>query len=139
VREAGAGHVLTPAATAKSMLLRLSVAYLFWCLALRLSASGWGHRLRKLEPYVFFVFCSHAIVIKLVAVPGSWIVGGYYSPGYPLFFLLQPVIALIIGITAARVLARWTPALLRPLNAGRLVPVTSPFAVAAGDARAAAR
>jgi hypothetical protein len=106
----------------RPFVLRVAVAYLFWCVAYRLAQSAFGRRFVEIQPYIFFVFCSHVIALKVLVLPGKALFGDYYSPNYIWYFLLQPPAALVIGVTLALLLARYAPAALRPLNAGKMVP-----------------
>jgi surface polysaccharide O-acyltransferase-like enzyme len=102
---------------------RVAVAYTFWTVAVTLAGSRLGAKLSGLEPYIFFVFCSHVLVMKAMIPIGREVFGGYYSPLYPAYFFLQPVLSLVIGVAACWTLARAAPAILKPLNAGKLPPL----------------
>jgi hypothetical protein len=109
------------------IIRRFAVAYLFWCAALALADTRFGPRLREIEPFIFLVFCSHAIIFALLSPIGRALVGGIGNPLYPLYFFAQPVLALGIGIVGATVLARTVPMLAAWLNAGRLPPRQLPW------------
>jgi hypothetical protein len=108
---------------ALGLVRRLSVAYLFWCASLWLTAFPVGARVARVEPYIFFVFCSHELVLKMFVPVGSTLFGGYYAPTYPIYFFLQPVLALGVGVAGCWLMARAAPALLRPFNAGKVPSV----------------
>ena len=112
---------------ATMIIRRFAVAYLFWCAALALADTRFGPRLREIEPFIFLVFCSHAIIFALLSPIGRALVGGIGNPLYPLYFFAQPVLALGIGIVGATVLARTVPMLAAWLNAGRLPPRQLPW------------
>ncbi len=105
-----------------SLVLRVLVACLFWRASVSLAKWSAGEWLARLTPYIFFVFCSHLIILKIFSPAGRRIFGGYYSDGNVWYFFLQPPMALIAGVVIAVALARHAPKLLRVLNAGRLVP-----------------
>lgn len=83
---------------APEIIMRAAVAYLFWCATLMLERSHIGAWLAQWAPHIFTVFCSHAIIMKLMIVPGRAIFGGYYDDGYVVYFFLQPIAAMIVGI-----------------------------------------
>ncbi len=109
------------------LLRRFAVAYLFWCAALALTGTWLGARLRDIEPFIFLVFCSHAVTFSLLSPIGRALVGGINNPLYPLYFFAQPVLALGIGIVGATALARTAPRVASWFNAGRVPPRRLPW------------
>ncbi len=128
----GPAALTTSSATASievatMVVRRFAVAYLFWCAALALADTRFGPRLRAIEPFIFLVFCSHAIIFALLSPIGRTLVGDIGNPLYPLYFFAQPVLALGIGIVGATLLARTAPTLAAWFNAGRLPPRRLPW------------
>lgn len=88
-------------------------------LAVALARSAVGPWLGRLEPYVFFLFCSHTLVFSLFWDLWRPAFGGYYAPGYPVFFLMAPVAAFGLAIVGMRILDWAAPGLLAVINGGR--------------------
>ena len=114
-------------------LIRFPAAVLFWWMALVLSRSRLGARLAALEPYIFFVFCSHMLILTVMWFIWQQPFGGYYDAPYPVFYFAAPVAALLVGIIAARVLDRLAPPLFALINGGRAL--SRPRQAPAGAAR----
>jgi hypothetical protein len=107
------------------LLQRMSGAALFWLLTGHLARWSGKDKLLELEPYVFFYFCGHALLLNAV-----WhafgLVGGveFGSPVYQLFFFGAPVLVALFLIPGASIGARIAPWAISPLSGGRIVPVT---------------
>ena len=116
----------------RELLTRLSVATLFWYAAMWVSSrpDGW---LLRLAPYAFLAFCSHLVLFRAFSVVGVKIFGGPGSALYPVYFTIQPFMGFAFAVAFGWVLVRIAPALLRPLNAGKLVPLTRRPALGARD------
>jgi fucose 4-O-acetylase-like acetyltransferase len=100
-------------------LIRLPAAVLFWWLSVRLARSAAGPRLAQFEPFIFFAFCSHMIVLTLMWFAWQQVFGGYYDAAYPVFFFLSPVAVLLIARMAVPVLGKLMPPVFRLINGGR--------------------
>ena len=117
----GAGRLLAPAmAGGLDVLLRLTAAALFWALAWRLAGSVRARPLLRLEPYAFLLFCDHLILMWLGGPLIGAVTGPLGSPLYPIFLLLQPVLALAATVALGQALARVAPRAGRLLSGGRL-------------------
>lgn len=112
---------------APEVLSRFALAYLLWWGVVALARHAAGRAIAQLEPYIFFVFCTHHIV-QLFAWTwfGQFIHNGAYSPIYPYWFLFQPVQAMIVGIGAYMLLAQFAPKTLGVLTGGRIAPGRGP-------------
>lgn len=101
--------------------LRLSAAALMWKLCMTLAAKPAAlARFRRLEPYVFLLFCSHMILIWLFAQHiGRW-VGPLGTPFYPLFFLAHPLLVLLGAIGIGKGLLALSPWWASLMSGGRL-------------------
>lgn len=129
VQPAEVEHSLVHVIAAVDLLLRPAAALLFWRAAWLLAGSAAAERLIGLERYVFFVFCAHLILIWLGGPLIGGLAGPLGSPAYPLFLLLQPVLAFAGGIAVARALGAIAPGAADLLSGGRVsrepaLPVT---------------
>lgn len=104
------------------LLVRLAVSVLVWRLALRLAGSPVGTAVQRFEPYAFLMFCSHLIMIWVSVPAMSAIVGPMGSPGWPMLFLLHPLLAMGATVALGRGLAAILPAAAEVLSGGRLKP-----------------
>lgn len=109
-------HVLA----AVDILMRFSAALLVWRMAWHLAGTTAAGPLRRIEPYAFFIFCSHLILIWLAAPMLDKFIGPLGSPAYPLLLLLQPLLIAIMAIPFARMLLAWSPGAANLLSGGRL-------------------
>ncbi len=111
------GHELVAAI---DLLARIAAALFFWRLAWFLALRPPGGALLRIEPYAFFLFCAHLIVIWLAGPLVGQLVGPLGSPLYPLYLLLQPVLILIPVIAFATLLRRTSAPIANLLSGGRL-------------------
>ena len=72
------------------------------------------------EPYAFFLFCFHLILIWLGGPLVGRLTGPEGSPLWPLLFVLQPLLVLLPTILLVRALGRLAPRLAGILSGGRL-------------------
>lgn len=72
-------------------LNRICISVLMWRIAL--DVQGWGGALsagiRRLEPYIFMVFCSHMLAVTLVAAAAGVVGFSPEAPYFPLIWLGQ--------------------------------------------------
>jgi fucose 4-O-acetylase-like acetyltransferase len=99
---------------------RVAGAILFWQAAGLAMNRAAGRIARRIEPIIFFVFCSHPLLLG-----AAWLV--YQVPGLDappatvlLFFFASPLIVVMLSIIAIAVLAATLPWLLKALMAGRI-------------------
>lgn len=116
-----AGTVLAPVAqSALDMGVRMTAALAFWRLAWWLAGSAARGILLRVEPYVFFLFCAHLILIWL----GGPVLGGVFgrlgAPLYPVYLIAQPFLTLIVVILIGNLLGKVAPGAARLLSGGRL-------------------
>lgn len=114
----GAGHPVLMAGL--DTLMRLATAAFFWSLAWRFAANRAGEVLLRFEPYAFLLFCSHLIMIWLGGPLIGTLTGPLGSPLYPVFFLLQPVLAVTGAVMLGRFLMENAPDAAFILSGGRL-------------------
>lgn len=117
-----------------TILQRISGSIFFWCIAKYLYRRPIGSSLSRLEPIIFFVFCSHPLVVDPV-----WMVifalGG--TPGtslHTVLYLCTPLMVLMITIPGIAVLKRFFPRILAMLMGRRMTPdkkAEVPMAIAA--------
>lgn len=102
------------------LLVRIAAALAFWRLAWALARSRVRGGLLRIEPFAFFLFCAHLILVWL----GGPLLGGLFgrmgAPLYPLYLLLQPVLVLVAVILIATALRRIAPRAAAVLSGGRL-------------------
>ncbi|BBE34835.1 acyltransferase family protein [Sphingosinicella microcystinivorans] len=98
--------------------LRLAAALAFariaWGLAARPAMFRW------LEPYAFFLFCSHMILIWLATPLFEALTGPLGSPAYPLLLLVHPLLALGFALGLGQCLILFAPRAAEVLSGGRL-------------------
>jgi fucose 4-O-acetylase-like acetyltransferase len=116
------GPLLEDVATGILEIERFFGAAAFWALAGWIARQPWWERIARLEPFAFFVFCSHLFVTTAAWIGFQALFGGYYHPAYPVFFTLAPVLAYGAGVFGASLLARLLPAIATVLNGGRRLP-----------------
>lgn len=97
---------------------RLAVSFAMWRLAWGLAASP--AVFRRIEPYAFLMFCSHLILIWLASPLLEIFPGPLGSPGYPVLFVLFPILAMGGAILIGRGLLKYAPGAAVILSGGRL-------------------
>lgn len=109
-----------PVDMAIDLATRIVAAAFYWRLTWALAGQSIRSSVLKIEPYAFFYFCAHLIVIWLGGPLVGKLTGKLGAPLYPLFLLAQPVLVLAVVIPLANVLMHYTPSLARMLSGGRL-------------------
>ncbi|TCM22177.1 acyltransferase-like protein [Novosphingobium sp. PhB165] len=102
------------------LAIRLTAAAAYWRLAWALSASPLKTPLLRIEPFAFFLFCSHLILIWLGGPLLGALFGKLGSPLYPYFLLAQPFIVLLAVVALGTALVRAAPGPAKVLSGGRL-------------------
>ena len=102
------------------LTLRVAAALAFWRLAWALAGSGARDALLRIEPFAFFLFCAHLILIWLGGPLLGHMFGRMGAPLYPLYLLLQPVLVLLIVVALGLGLRRVSPGAATLLSGGRL-------------------
>ncbi len=106
---------------ALDMAVRVAAALFFWRLAWSLAASGARGMLLRIEPFAFFLFCSHLILIWLGGPVLGALCGKLGSPFYPAYLLVQPLLVLVAVMVLGSLLSRASPRVARLLSGGRLM------------------
>ncbi|WP_375197109.1 acyltransferase [Sphingobium sp.] len=106
---------------ALDMAVRVAAALFFWRLAWSLAASGARGMLLRIEPFAFFLFCSHLILIWLGGPVLGALFGKLGSPFYPAYLLVQPLLVLVAVMVLGSLLSRASPRVARLLSGGRLM------------------
>lgn len=75
----------------------------------------------RLEPYAFFLFCSHAILFNFGGILFRRVFGNYGSDLFFITFFTLPVLAVIAAVIGLQIINR-SPTLLFLFNAGHRVP-----------------
>lgn len=105
---------------ALDLATRIAAALFFWRMANACAQSRAREALLAIEPYAFFLFCCHLILIWLGGpLLGYWI-GPAGSPLYPAYLIAQPVLVLGASVALARTIMTISPAAARLLSGGRL-------------------
>lgn len=102
------------------LAMRLAAALFMWRLALALVGSRASPAIQRFEPYAFLLFCSHMVGFWLFGRPVGEMLGRLDTPGYPVYLVVQPFLALVTTVLLGAVLARVTPRLGALLSGGRL-------------------
>lgn len=109
---------------ALEMAMRVSAAMFMWRLCSGLVGKPVAARIKRFEPYAFLLFCSHMIVIWLVAQKiGQW-TGPLDSPAWPWLFVGQPLIVVPATLIIGQLLMKMPRGVTSLLSGGRLKPVT---------------
>ncbi|PJG49689.1 succinyltransferase [Sphingobium sp. LB126] len=103
------------------MAVRIAAAVFFWRFAWSLAASVARGMLLRIEPFAFFLFCSHLILIWLGGPVLGALFGKLGSPFYPAYLLVQPLLVLVAVILLGSLLSRASPRLAKLLSGGRLM------------------
>jgi fucose 4-O-acetylase-like acetyltransferase len=103
-----------------SLAQRAAGALMFWMLTDLAVRSRLKPGLFAVEPFIFFFFCAHALVLN-----ASWraltpLGLTYGDPAYQVYFLSAPFTTLAICMAGALILLRIWPGLLKALCGGRL-------------------
>ena len=104
------------------ILVRLAAALFFWRISWELARRRAGDLLLKIEPFAFFLFCSHLILIWLGGPVLGAMFGKLGSPGYPVYLLTQPLLVLACVVVLGALMRRSTPGMALILSGGRLKP-----------------
>lgn len=102
-------------------LLRVTMAAGFWMLTEFIRRSWAAGLFTRLEPYVFFLFCSHAILFNFGGILFRRVFGNYGSDLFSITFFTLPLLAVIGAVVGLQIINR-SPALLFLFNAGHRVP-----------------
>jgi len=105
---------------AVDLLLRAAAGLLVWRAAVALARGPLCPRLLGFERYAFFLFCSHLIFMWLLAPAIGGATGPMGNPGWPLFFLAQPLLCLGFAMLLAIAIEAVSPRAARILSGGRL-------------------
>lgn len=95
---------------------RMLIALLVWQICLAALRHGRGRRLLWLERYIFFFFCSHAILFSVLGVVSAMFLANPFSLVYWVYFLLQPVLGLALAGVLYEAVQRHAPRLLAVLT-----------------------
>lgn len=102
------------------LAVRVAAAVCFWRLSWALAASPARGMLLRIEPFAFFLFCSHLILIWLGGPVLGALFGKLGSPLYPAYLLVQPLLVLIAVLLLGSILSRAWPGMAKLLSGGRL-------------------
>jgi len=100
--------------------MRLAAALLAWRTAIALAGTSLMAVMKRVEPYAFFLFCSHMIMIWIGGQTLGRVSGPLGTPGYPAFFLIQPFLCLAAAMIIGRLVTEVSPGFASLLSGGRL-------------------
>ena len=109
-------------------LLRVTMAAGFWMLTGLIRKSPLAAGFIRLEPYAFFLFCSHAILFNFAGIIFRRFFGNYGSDLFAVTFFTLPFLAVIAAVAGLQIISG-SRLLLFLFNAGRGV---EPFRIMAG-------
>ncbi|KQM19438.1 acyltransferase family protein [Novosphingobium sp. Leaf2] len=107
-------------ANALDLGLRIAASLAAWRLVWALARSHIAPPLLRIEPYMFFYFCAHLIIVWLGGPLIGHLTGPLGSPLYPIYLIAQPLLVLGVVMVVARTLARVAPRSAGVLSGGRL-------------------
>ncbi|HKY79971.1 MAG TPA: acyltransferase [Sphingobium sp.] len=102
------------------LAVRVAAAACFWRLSWALAGGPARGMLLRIEPFAFFLFCSHLILIWLGGPVLGALFGKLGSPLYPAYLLVQPLLVLVAVLLLGSMLNRAWPGLATLLSGGRL-------------------
>ena len=87
-------------------LLRLTMAAGFWQLTELIRKSSAAKGFMRLEPYVFFLFCSHAILFYFGGMIFRRFFGNFGSELFPITFFTLPLLAVVAAVIGLQIINR---------------------------------
>lgn len=114
------GREHTEIVAAIELAMRLAAALFMWRLALALVGSRVAPAICRFERYAFLLFCSHMVGFWLFGRPVGEMLGRLDEPGYPVYLVVQPFLALVSTVLLGWGLVRLSPRLAGLLSGGRL-------------------
>ena len=102
------------------LVVRITAAAAFWRLSWGLAGSPARGMLLRIEPFAFFLFCSHLILIWLGGPVLGALFGKLGSPLYPAYLIVQPLLVLVAVLLLGTLLSRTWPGMAQLLSGGRL-------------------
>lgn len=120
-RAVAIGHGGSPEAQAAiDLAVRGTAAVAFWRIAWAVAGTSARGMLLRIEPYAFFLFCAHLILIWLGGPLIGKLTGRMGSPLYPIYVIAQPFIVLAAVVMTGNLLQRIAPGAASILSGGRL-------------------
>ena len=111
---------LAQATTDQKNAALLAAAVAFWRLAWIVAGSRLRGPMLRIEPFAFFLFCAHLILIWLGGPFLGHVFGRMGAPLYPVYLILQPAMVAAVVIPIGLLLRRYMPRAARILSGGRL-------------------
>lgn len=105
---------------ALDLAVRVAASLAVWRLAWAVAGSRAAPVLHRVEPYMFFYFCAHLVLLWLFGPMIGQLTGKLGSPLYPLYLLAQPFLILAAVVGIAQGLMRVAPGAAKVLSGGRL-------------------
>lgn len=101
--------------------LRITMAAAFWRLTELVRRSSFAKVMTRLEPYTFFLFCSHAILFQFGGILFRRVFGNYGSDLFFVTLFTLPLLAVVAAVVGLQAIS-WSKLLLYLFNAGHGVP-----------------
>ncbi|MCX8999037.1 acyltransferase [Rhizobiaceae bacterium BDR2-2] len=102
------------------LVSRIGGSLCFWYLSLVIYRKALAPYVLRYEPVIFFVFCSHLVLMGLVWEVLRQLGSEIGDPVYMIFFITAPLTSLATGIVSVYVLRKISPKLLELLMGGRI-------------------
>ena len=99
---------------------RIAAIFAVWRLAWALTKTRAADVLYRIEPYMFFYFCAHLILLWLFGPMIGTLTGKLGSPLYPVYLLAQPFLIMAAVFAIAQGLLAVAPRAAKVLSGGRL-------------------
>jgi hypothetical protein len=104
---------------AVEILCRFYVGFLFLRLCVSLASSRYMPALRVLEPNIFFLFCSHALFLRMLGPVLAKVTGEFGSVGFIFLYISEPLIALAAALVALSMARTISPRFAAALSGNR--------------------
>src|SRR3546814_12573437 len=100
--------------------LRLVAALLFWKLSAFLANGRFAAAISRFDPYTFLLFCTHVMMMWLIAPVIGPLFRRFGEPGYPIFLLLLPIMELAGAVGIGLLLRRFSSYFAGVMSGGKL-------------------
>ncbi len=105
---------------ALDLMVRVAASLAVWRLAWAVADTRAAAPIQRVEPYMFFYFCAHLILLWLFGPMIGQLTGKLGSPLYPLYLMAQPFLILSAVVLLAQAMLRVAPGAAKVLSGRRL-------------------
>jgi hypothetical protein len=109
---------------ALDLAVRIAASLAVWRLTWAIAGTRAAPVLHRVEPYMFFYFCAHLILLWLFGPVIGQLTGKLGSPLYPFYLLSQPFLIFGAVVLLAQLLLKVAPGAAKVLSGGRLTRKT---------------